>query len=227
MFLNSPFDVFDSNTKHIVLTHRNTKEARSILNAVGLDGERYNLISADHLFVELLLNIISGAYNLKLKKNLAGRLIGKFGNDNSPHVMLDDKIYNLLNMLDAGIIRYGLLVPTSVMLSGDSILIYDMSKAFSLAKVLSAGCRIPFDDYFNRVEIRVFADNVLSSAMPLSAYADSDGKFINLPEGKIIFALPLEPVVASKQSYNTGVVLAKEYLSLSSVGRFLKKCLFW
>lgn len=113
-------------------------EALQVLQAIGLDGHFSSVIGADRLFWPA---IRGGLRRRRVPESLAKsaflsilpRPVDRYV------VMIDDRSHNLVEMMEAGSIDFGILVPPIICSTGHIESWFDLNLAFRLARELTTG----------------------------------------------------------------------------------------
>ena len=118
-----------------LITAKVEAEARQVLRALGLEGDFASIIGADRLFWPTVRSSLrSGRFPRAIRKS-AFRSILEVPSGR-PVVMIEDNRGNLLEMLAAGAIDYGILVPPFHMEGERVIRGFNLELAFRVARQL-------------------------------------------------------------------------------------------
>jgi hypothetical protein len=130
--------VRDAGVEFHVVTARVQAEAVQVLEAIGIDRYVDSIISADRLFWPTVWNALRrGKLPHSLSKSGCSPLLPKAGG--RPVVMIENHYPHLQDMLSAGVIDYGFLVPPIQLRDGMVAQWFDLERVLRLARELVTG----------------------------------------------------------------------------------------
>lgn len=170
-----------------VVTAKVEAEAIQVLEAIGLDAHVASVVGADQLFWPSVLAAIKNrrlprslsksVYRVTLAAGRAGRV-----------VMLEDRQQHLHDMLAAGVIDFGILVPPITITEGYIRESFDLDLAFRMARELASGKLQPAELVSLDVSVYGWQSGVPESfdLAGLEAFPRGERYLLHLP--KVTFA---------------------------------------